>query len=113
MTTKQSPYNPTPSLPPAVMQTLRDAMAAHQSGRLSEAEDLYRRVLEVDDRQFPVLVMLGILNAQQGKFQDAERLFRDALSINPADAGVQFNYGNVLLQLHRFDDAFRTFGEAV
>ena len=43
------------------MQTLREAMAAHQSGRIFEAENLYRRVLEVDDRQFPVLVMFGIL----------------------------------------------------
>jgi predicted O-linked N-acetylglucosamine transferase (SPINDLY family) len=95
------------------MRTLREAMAAHQSGRFFEAEDLYRRVLEVDDRQFPVLAMLGILNAQLGKFQDAERLLRDALSINPADAGVQFNYANVLLQLRRFDEAFTTFGEAL
>jgi protein O-GlcNAc transferase len=95
------------------MQTLREAMAAHQSGRFFEAEDLYRRVLEADNRQFPVLVMLGILNAQQRKFQDAERLLRDALSINPADAGVQFNYGNVLLQLQRFDEAFTTFGDAL
>jgi len=95
------------------MQTLREAMAAHQSGRIFEAENLYRRVLEVDDRQFPVLVMFGILNAQQGKFHDAERLLHDALSINPADAGVQFNYGNVLLQLQRFDEAFTTFGEAL
>lgn len=95
------------------MQAFREAMAAHQAGRLDEAERLYRRVLRADDKQFPVLMMLGMLSAQQGKLAEAERLLRSALAINPGNAEAQYNYGNVLLGLQRFDDAFTAFGNAL
>jgi protein O-GlcNAc transferase len=100
-------------LPPAAMQAFREAMAAHQAGRLDEAEQLYRRVLKADGRQFPVLMMLGMLSAQRGKLAEAERLLSSALTINPGHAEAQFNYGNVLLGLQRFDEAFAAFGSAL
>jgi protein O-GlcNAc transferase len=100
-------------LPPAAMQTFREAMAAHQAGRFDEAERLYRRVLKADDRQFHVLMMLGMLSAQRGKLAEAERLLSTALTINPGHADAQFNYGNVLLGLQRFDEAFAAFGSAL
>jgi protein O-GlcNAc transferase len=95
------------------MQTLRQAMAAHQAGELAEAESLYRSVLSFDALQFPVLLMLGTLCAQRMNYSEAERLLRDAIRLNPNDAGAQFNYGNVLLGLQRFDDAFAAFGKAL
>jgi protein O-GlcNAc transferase len=88
-------------------------MAAHQAGRFDEAERLYRRVLKADGKQFPVLMMLGMLSAQRGKLAEAERLLSSALTINPGHAEAQFNYGNVLLGLQRFDEAFAAFGSAL
>jgi len=92
------------------MEAFRKAMAAHQAGRLVDAEKLYRRVLSFDANQFPPLVMLGTLYAQQGIFPQAERLFSEALQINPDDADVQFNYGNVLVALRRFDGLRQSVG---
>jgi protein O-GlcNAc transferase len=100
-------------LPPNALETLHQAIAAHQAGKFAEAEELYRRVLEVDAKQFPVLVMLGVLKGQVGRYVEAERLLGDALLINPNDAGAQFSYGNALLALHRFDEAFAAFGKAL
>ena len=100
-------------LPPAAMQTFREAMAAHQAGRLDEAERLYRRILKADDKQFPVLMMLGMLSAQRGNLAEAERLLRSALTVNPDNAEAQYNYGNVLLHLGRLDDAFAAFGASL
>jgi tetratricopeptide (TPR) repeat protein len=100
-------------LPPAAVELLREATAAHQVGRFAEAETLYRRVLKIDARQFSVLLMLGILQAQRGHYADAERLLHNALTLNPADAGAQFNYANVLLALERLDEAFAAFGKAL
>ena len=95
------------------MQILQQAMAAHRAGRLAEAETCYRRVLNFDAKQFPVLFMLGVLHAQRGEYAAAERLLGDALKLNPNDAGGQFNYGNVLLRLDRFDEAFEALGKAL
>jgi protein O-GlcNAc transferase len=95
------------------MEMLRQAMAAHQAGKFDEAEALYRRILKLDDKQYPVLQMLGVLHAQRGDYQEAERQLKAAISLNPNDAGGQFNYGNILLGLHRTDEAFAAFGKAL
>ena len=88
-------------------------MTAHRAGRLAEAERLYRGILTTDANHFPVLFMLGILQAQRGDFPEAERLLGRAVELNPNDIGVRFNYGNVLLRLNRLDDAFTSFGKAL
>ena len=114
VTTNPRPAGPMPPpLPPAAMQLVHQAMAAHQAGRLAEAEDLYRRVLAFDAKQFPVLSMLGLVCAQRRNFREAERFFGEALKLNPDDAEGHFNYGNVLLGLQRLDDAFAAFGKAL
>jgi len=95
------------------MAVFRQAMATHQAGRLDEAETLYRRILTVDARQSPVMLMLGVLLAQRGNYLGAEALLRDALQLNPTDAGGQFNYANVLVALHRYDEALTAFEKAL
>ena len=100
-------------MPPAIVQILREATAAHQGGRFSQAEALYRRALELDGKQFEVLAALGVLHAQRGNYPEAEQILRRALKLNPDDAGTQFNYGNVLIGLQRFDDAYAAFGKVL
>ena len=95
------------------MDALRRAMASHQAGKFDEAEALYRSVLNVDAKQYPVLQMLGVLHAQRGNYPEAERRLNAAMALNPNDAGGQFNYGNVLLGLQRLDEAFVAFGKAL
>ena len=113
MTSKRPLAGSIRPLPPAAMDALRRAMAAHQAGKLDEAESLYRSVLSVDAKQYPVLQMLGVLHAQRGNYQEAERQLHAAITLNPNDAGGQFNYGNVLLGLQRLDEAFVAFGKAL
>jgi predicted O-linked N-acetylglucosamine transferase (SPINDLY family) len=113
VTSKRPTPGATDPLPPAAMQTFRQAMAAHQAGKFVEAEALYRNVLDVDAKQFPVLLMLGILHAQRGNYREAEELMAGALRLNPNDAGAHFNYGNVLLGLQRFDEALSAFEKAL
>jgi len=110
---KQPTSDTSRPLPPAAVQMLRAATAAHQAGKFAEAEALYRSVLKIDAKQSSVLLMLGILQAQRGNYTDAEQLLRDALRLNPDNADGQFNYGNVLLGLQRLDDAFAAFGKAL
>jgi protein O-GlcNAc transferase len=98
---------------PEVKQAIARAMAAHQAGRLDEAEVLYRALLADDKKQVQVLQMLGLLTAQSGRYDESERLLRDALRLKPNEAGWQFNYGNVLVALARFDDAMAAFDKTL
>jgi len=88
-------------------------MAAHQSGRLGDAERLYRKVIKAEPKHFPARAMLGLVCAQQGRLAEAEGLLREAVKMQPADPGAQFNYANVLLGLQRYDEAFEAFGRAL
>ena len=55
-------------------QTLQQALEHHQNGRLNQAEQLYRQVLQVDPRQADALHLLGVLAQQAGKIDVAVQL---------------------------------------
>ena len=65
---------------------LRQALAAHQSGDLDRAKDLYRRVLAADPNNADAHHLMGVVAKQQGDPATAERLIRRALEINPSMA---------------------------
>ena len=67
-------------------QLFEQGVAAHQAGRLDQAEKLYRQILGADAASFPALHMLGFLKAQQGRFDEAIPLLNKAVKQNPADA---------------------------
>jgi protein O-GlcNAc transferase len=58
-----------------------DALGHHQAGRLSEAEQLYRRILSADARHADSLHLLGLIASQTGHVGDAVELIRRAIAI--------------------------------
>jgi protein O-GlcNAc transferase len=95
------------------MRPIDQAIAAHRSGNLAEAEALYRRVLAADDRDFDALHMLGIVCAQRGQFEEAERFLRSAATVDPTVVPCLHNLGNVLSRLRRYDDAVESYRKAL
>ena len=54
-----------------VREAFVQAVGLHQSGRLAEAERLYRQILQTDPRHPDALHMLGVLAMQSGQHQAA------------------------------------------
>ena len=81
------------------------AVALHRSGRLAEAEDLYRQVLAGDPHDFTARHLLGVVRAQQGRNEDALVEIGAALALRPEDAEALLNRANVLRSLGRLDAA--------
>ena len=52
----------------SIQGTLARAVAAHQAGKISEAEFLYKLVLQADKKQFDAMHMLAIIEGQRGNF---------------------------------------------
>ncbi|MEZ5503566.1 MAG: sulfotransferase [Halioglobus sp.] len=89
------------------------ALAAehHQAGRLQDAEQLCRRVLQQDARHVDALRMLGLLAAAAGDLDDAEHLLRQALALAPDHVPALFELGRVLKELDRPEDAIEVYRE--
>jgi predicted TPR repeat methyltransferase len=86
-------------------QAIALAVQLQQTGQLVQAEELYRRILQVAPEQPDVLHFLGILRYQQGQGEEAIKLIRRAVEQVPEHADAHNNLGNVLKQLGRNEEA--------
>ena len=64
-------------------QALRQVVAAHEEGKLQDAERFYRAILQTEPNHPDVNHNLGVLAVAVGKLQDAVALFAMALEVNP------------------------------
>jgi protein O-GlcNAc transferase len=96
--------------------TLDHAIQLHQIGKLTEAEAVYRRVLQLSPNDIDALNMLGALAQQVGKHEIAVELIQPALSKfseHLARPGAWFNLGMSLFRLGRLQEAVQAFEAAV
>ncbi len=96
-----------------VQQTMQEAVALHQQGRLREAEKLYARVLKAAPDHFDALHLLGLIKAQADKMGEAYRLMTAALKLNPQAPDAWINLANVLHALKRDGEALDCLDKAL
>ena len=77
--------------------TLNAAIRYHQAGQLSEAEQLYREILQQEPCQEKVMYLLGLASHQNGDLAIASEWYQQALAVNPNYIDAHNNLG-VLLQ---------------
>ena len=91
------------SVPFNIRDAMSEAVAAHQQGRLRDAEKIYARVLKAVPDQFDALNLLGTVKAQQGHIGEAHRLFAAAVKANPGSRAVsvypQLQNGNATAEV--------------
>jgi predicted O-linked N-acetylglucosamine transferase (SPINDLY family) len=92
---------------------LQQALALHQQGRLSQAESLYRGVLELAPDNFDALHLLGVVELQRGNPHEGLRLIGRALELNPNDPAAHLNLGNALMDLKRPEEALASYDRAL
>ena len=92
--------------------TIREALALHHAGRLSEAEALYRQIIAAQPKNFHALHFLGVLRAQTGDMSGSVDLVRRALVIQPNDPLAQFHLAEALRALNRHGEAAAAYGKA-
>ena len=63
-------------------QFFQRAFAAHQAGRLDEAEKSYRQALRHSPRDMETLYLLGTALGELGKSDDAIKYLKKSLKIN-------------------------------
>lgn len=98
---------------PAWQGLLQQAMRAHQTDQLDEAERLYREVLELRVAQPDALHYLGVLCHQRGRSDEAVELIRTALQITPKHPDAHNNLGNIHKECGRLREAEACYRKAL
>ena len=88
-----------------VPELLAVAVEHHQSGRLPDAERIYRQVLAVDPQQVDALHLLGVVAHQVKRHDIAAEIIQKAIALNPHEADFYNSLGNALKGLGRMDEA--------
>jgi len=89
------------------------ALAAHQQGRLSEAEQLYVQVPITDSRYAQALHYRGVLRLQGKDFSRAADLIQQSLSVNARDPDAWTNLALAQIELNRLNGAIEACDRAL
>jgi predicted O-linked N-acetylglucosamine transferase (SPINDLY family) len=84
---------------------LDQAMMLHRQGKLADAENAYRRILDQTPGQLDALQLLGVIEYQKGNFREAVGLLERAAGLAPREAGILNNLGLAMLALDRAAEA--------
>src|ERR1700682_348591 len=93
-------------------EALELAIGHHRTGRLSEAEALYRQVLGVEPRHADALHLLGRIEHTRGRFDEAVELFDRAIAADGSPPMFYNNLGEALQAQGRLDEALAAYREA-
>lgn len=96
-----------------ISETLALAVQHHQAGRLTQAEQLYRLVLQHEPRQPDALHLLGMVAYQVGQYAQAVELIGRAIAISPRAASYHNNLGLVYRALGRDADAEASYRQSL
>jgi len=100
----------------ALQALLQTAISHHQSGRLAQAEQLYRQILSQSPRHPDALHLAALLAHQrgdaldaQGRLDEAAASYRQALALKPDMVEAHGNLGNVLSQQGKLEEALLSY----
>ncbi|MGA3066410.1 MAG: tetratricopeptide repeat protein [Tepidisphaeraceae bacterium] len=96
-----------------VREQLLAALRHHQSGRLREAEELYRRILAQQPDHAETLALLGVVLSQSGRHEEALVAIERAVQLSPGNASHHYNHGVILVSAGRPDEAIAAYDRAL
>jgi predicted O-linked N-acetylglucosamine transferase (SPINDLY family) len=92
---------------------IQAAAQNHAAGRLVEAGDVYRQILEINPDHADVLHLFGVLSGQRGNPDAGLELISRAIALNPNAAPYRASLAGLLKSLGRFDEAIAAYREAL
>ncbi|MGO8753931.1 MAG: tetratricopeptide repeat protein [Gallionellaceae bacterium] len=101
------------SEPSPARQLIQTALGHHQTGRLAQAEALYRQVLQIEPDNPDALHLLGALARQAGEPAVAADFIRRAIHAKPSEPVFYNSLGLVLRDLGRLDEGAASYRKAI
>ncbi|NJP10805.1 MAG: tetratricopeptide repeat protein [Leptolyngbyaceae cyanobacterium RU_5_1] len=97
-------------------EALNVAFEHYEAGRLSEAEQIYGQISQVQPENVELMQRLAYLACQLNKFDQAIASYQKALELNPDSsvaALLHNDLGNVLIQQGKFEEAAQSYRRAL
>jgi len=82
-------------------------------GLLAEAEDQFRRALDVSPARIDSLVHLAQLYEKRLRLEDAIELYQKALQVDPKYRNANFNLARLYFRMHQFTEALERLDVAI
>ncbi len=99
--------------PAKISELLTMAIQHHQVGRLHDAEQIYRQILQADPNQADALHLLGLIAHQVGKHGIAIEYIERAIGLNGNVANYHFHLGEAYCSLHMILEAVACYRRAL
>jgi tetratricopeptide (TPR) repeat protein len=96
-----------------IAQAFDIAAQHHQAGRLPQAEQLYRQILQADPQHVGALHLLGVLAHQVGRCDLAIEYISQALRLKPDNAEAHSNLGVALAAQGKLTEAVASYQQAL
>src|SRR5258706_14813534 len=95
------------------LDPLQQAYSHFQEGRLDEADESFRIVLDANPDHMQANHLLGVIRFRQGRIVDAGDLLKRAAASPAATAETHNNFGAALMKLGRTEQAIAAFERAL
>jgi len=92
---------------------LNAALALHQVGRITEAQQIYRQIIDLQPNNAGALHLLGLCHHQLGEHATAIALIRQSIALAPNNYIAQNNLGATLLAARKPEAALDAFEQAL
>jgi protein O-GlcNAc transferase len=97
----------------SIPEALQTGLEHHRAGRLLQAEQMYRRVLQIHPRHAGAVHLLGLIAFQAGKLDVAEYMLQEAVKIDAFHAPYSADLGEVYRALGKSGEAIAAYRKAL
>jgi Flp pilus assembly protein TadD len=98
---------------PAFDALLQEGIAHHRAGRLAEAEQVYKKILQADPQHTDSLNLFGIIAYTVGRYEEAELLIGEAIRLRGDVAFYHTSLGNLRKLQKRHEEAKKEYKRAL
>jgi tetratricopeptide (TPR) repeat protein len=98
---------------PTIPEALTLALQYHQAGHVTQAEHVYRQILQVQPNHADALHLLGVAASQQGRQHQAVDFIAQAIAIDGRQAHYHNNLGEVYRLSGRIPEAIASYQRAL
>ncbi len=92
---------------------LLNAKMYEQNNNIDGAKSQYEKALELEPKNYEVMLAYAHMNDRAGKFDEAAKLYQRAIAVQPKQPTAYNDLGLCLARVNRYDDAVKNLNKAI